>query len=249
MRSLILGSLVLISSLCLPATARAADAYSPAWMIYAINQVCQAWSDGVNRCFPVAMVGPAPGRVATGLEPITAPPAAVVTQPTAAPAEVPTETPPVIVASIAPEPVPVPTPPPVAPVAAPEPLAGTGIAVDDGLAHFDFDSAELTDAGRAAVDAWLLMAPPNLAVRVTGHADRLGSSAYNQSLSNRRAESVRRYLIDKGMRAEDVQIDAKGESAPIAHCKGGPTPSTIACLAPNRRAEINPFLATNLATK
>ena len=96
---------------------------------------------------------------------------------------------------------------------------------------------------RTAIDAWLLIAPPNLAVRVTGHADRLGPTAYNQALSNRRAESVRRYLIDKGMKPEDIQIEAKGEAAPITHCKGGPNPNTIACLAPNRRAELNPFLA------
>lgn len=112
------------------------------------------------------------------------------------------------------------------------------IRLEDALTHFEFNKAELTDAGRAALDAWLGRAPSGLRVRVTGHADRFGPARYNMILSRRRAESVMRYLSGKGMKAEDVVIIAKGEGQPLVTCQGGPSPETKACLAPNRRVEI-----------
>lgn len=112
------------------------------------------------------------------------------------------------------------------------------VKLEDTLTHFEFNKAELTDAGRAALDAWLGHLPAGLRVRVTGHADRFGPERYNMALSRRRAESVMRYLSGKGMKAEDVMVFAKGESQPLVTCQGGPTPETKACLAPNRRVEI-----------
>lgn len=76
-------------------------------------------------------------------------------------------------------------------------------------------------------------------ITVTGHADRLGLDAANQSLSRRRAETVQQYLASKGVPAALLQVSAKGESEPIVQCKGDkPTAKLKACLAPNRRVEV-----------
>jgi len=116
--------------------------------------------------------------------------------------------------------------------------AASDAAVADALAHFDFDRAELTAAGRAALDTWLAQAPKNQPVRVIGHADRLGPEPYNLKLSLRRAQSVRQYLTGKGVSARVIELEAKGESEPVKRCKGGATPATKKCLAPNRRAVV-----------
>jgi outer membrane protein OmpA-like peptidoglycan-associated protein len=111
-------------------------------------------------------------------------------------------------------------------------------ARQDALAHFEFDSAELTPVGRAMLDDWLKQASTNDPILVTGHADRLGPEPYNEKLSMLRAESVKKYLIEKGKPAKRIEIQAKGEKFPLISCSGTPTDATIACLAPNRRAEI-----------
>lgn len=126
-----------------------------------------------------------------------------------------------------------------APVSAmPAVVAREHAVIDEAKAHFAFDSAELTDAGRAAIDAWLRQVPAGMRVRLTGHADRLGPAPYNLELSRRRAEAVRDYLVQRGYVAADIQVLAKGESEPVKHCAGGATPVTKACLAPNRRVEV-----------
>jgi outer membrane protein OmpA-like peptidoglycan-associated protein len=125
--------------------------------------------------------------------------------------------------------------------AAPAAAAITPAAVDiDALTHFDFDSAELTIAGRAALDGWVAAAPAEKTVKVVGHADRLGPEPYNLKLSLRRAQAVKQYLVGKGVNPRRIEIEAKGESEPVKRCKGGDTPATKACLAPNRRVKIAP---------
>jgi outer membrane protein OmpA-like peptidoglycan-associated protein len=135
----------------------------------------------------------------------------------------------------------IPLPTPAATVPAPQPEGAVSRpAAEDVLTHFAFDSAELTAAGRETLDAWLAHAPAGMPVVVSGYADRLGPEPYNLRLSQRRAEAVRRYLVAKGRDARDVRIVAKGEADPVKRCKGGPTPATKACLAPNRRVQIDP---------
>jgi OOP family OmpA-OmpF porin len=112
--------------------------------------------------------------------------------------------------------------------------------VVDALAHFAFDSAELTEAGRGTLDAWLAHAPVGMPVVVSGYADRLGPEPYNLDLSLRRAMAARDYLVARGKDARDIRIHAKGENEPVKNCRGGPTPATKACLAPNRRVVIVP---------
>lgn len=113
-----------------------------------------------------------------------------------------------------------------------------GPTPDDALAHFDFDSSKLTNRGRARIDAWLAQYPTEFLVLVTGHTDRLGPRNYNLKLSKRRAEAVRQYLLKKGVAPKMIKVRAKGESEPVKFCKGGATPATKACLAPNRRVVI-----------
>lgn len=202
----------------------------------------------------MAPVGVTPPETTASL---SASPAASAT-PAAAPTAKP-DAPPVAVAALAPpaaaestqlaavQPAPaeMPHPAPVQPAAAettPAMLQSAPAAADiiEAVAHFAFDSAELTAAGRAELDAWLARTPRGTQVVVTGHADRLGPAPYNLKLSQRRAETVRRYLIERGWDARDIQIVAKGEAAPVKRCKGAASPATIACLAPNRRVEIDP---------
>lgn len=136
---------------------------------------------------------------------------------------------------------PVAAPAPVTPVTTTAPsVAATDESSVDALAHFDFDSANLTEVGRAALDTWLREAPKDKSIRVSGHADRLGPEPYNLKLSLRRAEAVKQYLVSKGMSPRRIQLEAKGESDPVKRCKGEATPATKDCLAPNRRVLINP---------
>jgi outer membrane protein OmpA-like peptidoglycan-associated protein len=208
--------------------------------------------------FPPQTIPTQPQTAAPSAPPAAPSPVPVAPQPTA-----PTVSPPPEVAAVAsgtPNPFAAalaevqapPTAPPVAveklatPAVAPEqavPVPQTVPAapqVEDALAHFAFDSNVLTDAGKAELDAWFAQAPKGVAVRITGHADRLGSAPYNLALSRRRAESVKQYLIGKGMEVRAIRLAAKGEAAPVKRCAGGANAATIDCLAPNRRVEIDP---------
>ncbi len=113
-------------------------------------------------------------------------------------------------------------------------------AAEAAIAHFEFDRADLTEAGRAALDAWLARNAKVTRVVVTGHADRLGPAPYNLDLSRRRAEAARDYLVKQGVDPRLITIVAKGETLPVTHCNGRLSPTTIACLAPNRRVVIEP---------
>ena len=80
-------------------------------------------------------------------------------------------------------------------------------------------------------------------VNVEGHTDRLGTTAYNERLSTRRADAVKTYLVGSGrIDAAKVAAVGKGESMPVTKpddCKGkSPTPKLIACLQPDRRVDI-----------
>ncbi|WP_370632654.1 OmpA family protein [Eikenella sp. Marseille-P7795] len=76
-------------------------------------------------------------------------------------------------------------------------------------------------------------------ITVIGHTDYLGSDAYNQNLSQQRAETVRRYLAGEGLPAEKIRAVGMGESQPVKQCDNrGSRNELIACLQPNRRVEI-----------
>jgi len=87
--------------------------------------------------------------------------------------------------------------------------------------------------------------PQDEVVLLIGHADRIGSEAYNQKLSQRRADAVRAYLIDQGIEAKRIETAAKGESEPVVSCdnvKGmvnSKNRKLVVCLQPNRRVEVD----------
>ena len=128
----------------------------------------------------------------------------------------------------------------VEPIPAPVTPVPAEATVSPILTLFSFDSADLAPEHQAQIDDWLTRVRPETRLKVTGHADRLGPIPYNQTLSRRRAEAVKHYLTGKGMRPNDIQVAARGEKEPVVACAGGADPTTIACLAPNRRVEIVP---------
>ncbi|WP_375737932.1 OmpA family protein [Pseudomonas boanensis] len=103
-------------------------------------------------------------------------------------------------------------------VEAPPPVEYETIVVRDLL--FEFDSAKLTAADEAKLDSVasrLKNEAPTAKLTVTGHTDSVGSDAYNQKLSERRAQSVTDYLIRSGVPAGNfVGVTGAGESQPVA---------------------------------
>ncbi len=76
-------------------------------------------------------------------------------------------------------------------------------------------------------------------IRVIGHTDRLGERGYNSGLSARRAETVRRYLVSKGVPAGVMSARGLGERQPVKQCgKHLSHAELVSCLQPNRRVEI-----------
>ena len=113
----------------------------------------------------------------------------------------------------------------------------------DADALFNFDMAELSPAGRAALDDFLgrLRAITPGMIRLVGHADRLGTEAYNQILSEDRTEAVKDYLVSKGVDPNRVRAEGKGDTQPVTKtgaCNGGRSAKVIACLQPDRRVVI-----------
>ncbi|KGX18110.1 OmpA family protein [Burkholderia pseudomallei] len=108
-------------------------------------------------------------------------------------------------------------------------------------ALFAFDSAELTPEGQSAISelAGRVKALPLYRLTVTGYTDRIGTDAYNLTLSQRRAEAVARALTTAGVVAGRVETHGLGKAAPIADCPGPVSDEVIACLAPNRRVTIS----------
>jgi OOP family OmpA-OmpF porin len=111
--------------------------------------------------------------------------------------------------------------------------------------RFDFDSAAIKPTGRLALDqlAVDLRGVRYEAIHVTGHTDRLGSSAYNAALSSRRAAAVTDHLVQSGGIARDkVAATGAGATSPVTQasdCRGrSPSPTLITCLQPDRRVEV-----------
>lgn len=80
----------------------------------------------------------------------------------------------------------------------------------------------------------------SLSVRVIGHTDRIGNQEANQILSERRAATVRMFLVEQGVLPANIVSEGKGESEPVTDgCEDKQARAElIACLAPDRRVEI-----------
>ena len=111
----------------------------------------------------------------------------------------------------------------------------------DADAAFDFNKSQLRPAARAKLDVIAVRAAGCVAyplVRVTGHTDRLGSAAYNQKLSEARAQAVAGYL--KSKQVPVAQTSGAGKSEPVKACDDNlARPALIECLAPNRRVMVD----------
>src|SRR2546426_751192 len=130
-----------------------------------------------------------------------------------------------------------PTPPPPPP---PAPAPKAEKITTASTVNFDFDRYVIRPDARSKLDDLVgKLRSVNLEVIIAvGHADRIGSDAYNMKLSVRRADSVKAYLVSKGIAASRVYTEGKGKRQPVKDCKGsGKTKELIACLEPNRRAE------------
>ena len=80
-------------------------------------------------------------------------------------------------------------------------------------------------------------------MNVHGYTDRLGSDSYNQRLSERRSQTVRDYLVSKGLPFDQVTAQGHGEADPVTGTTCGPgdvaTKALIDCLQPDRRVVID----------
>ncbi len=144
------------------------------------------------------------------------------------------------------EPMPMPMPmPAAAPVAAAPAPAAVRRVTFSAESLFGFDTAVMLPDGRAALDAFSaeLAGLANADIQVEGHTDRLGSTAYNQALSQKRAEAVKAYLVTQG-RLDPARVHAigKGEGSPVTQTETCPgqrqSTALIACLQPDRRVDI-----------
>lgn len=132
-----------------------------------------------------------------------------------------------------------PTPP--APVAPAAPAITSQKVTYQADALFDFDKAILKPAGKQQLDDLASkIQSTNLEVVVaTGYTDRIGSDKYNDRLSLRRAQAVKAYLVSKGVPAEKIYTEGKGKRNPVAQgCNQKNRKQLIACLAPDRRVEV-----------
>jgi OOP family OmpA-OmpF porin len=143
--------------------------------------------------------------------------------------------------ALVPPPPPPPAPPPMVapPMAAPPMAPPPPVPVSEKVtyaadAFFDFDKSVLKPEAKAKLDDLVSKAAAiNLEVIIAvGHTDSIGTEAYNQKLSVRRAEAIKAYLVEKGMEKNRVYTEGKGESQPVA------TNKTAAGRAKNRRVEI-----------
>ena len=121
-----------------------------------------------------------------------------------------------------------------APAAKPAPQSVRQSIVIQADALFDFDKSVVRPDGKKSIDEALdkIRGVDLEMVIATGHTDSIGSDAYNQRLSERRAAAVKDYLVSKGIPASKVTTIGKGESQPVA------TNKTAAGRQKNRRVDI-----------
>jgi len=113
----------------------------------------------------------------------------------------------------------------------------------DGI--FEFDQSGISDLRPGGIEKLNKVAEQLLAggevtqLKIVGHTDRLGDDAYNQRLSEQRAEAIRQYLIRKNIAAELISAQGAGKSQPLVECQQTRRDAAlIRCLEPNRRFEI-----------
>jgi len=118
-------------------------------------------------------------------------------------------------------------------------------ADSDANALFEFGKNDLKPTGKRALDKFAadLKGADYEVVTITGHTDRIGSSAANKKLSVHRADAVKAYLVGSaGIPADKIVTKGAGETQPLtrpSECKGkSATKKLVTCLAPDRRVEV-----------
>lgn len=111
---------------------------------------------------------------------------------------------------------------------------GIKVTLKENMVNFGFDSSELTSAAKANLDklAQVLVNNPDTNINIYGHTDNKGADSYNQTLSEKRANSVKNYLISKGISTARMFAMGVGEKEPVA------SNDTDAGRAENRRVEF-----------
>ena len=124
-------------------------------------------------------------------------------------------------------------PPPPSPTPQPLPPPSAKRIVLRGV-HFDFNRSDIRPDSRPILDeaAEILKENPDVRITVAGHTDAIGSDAYNQQLSLRRAEAVFRYLVNHGITPERMDVTGYGKRRPVADNE------TETGRAQNRRVEL-----------
>lgn len=123
----------------------------------------------------------------------------------------------------------------------PKPAATKVTLAADAL--FDFNKATLREYGTKKL---LKLVDDLQKVRleviiIVGHADRLGSDKYNQTLSEKRAATVKEFLVTNGIEPNRIYTEGKGKKQPVTKagtCQGPKSAKVIECLQPDRRVEI-----------
>ncbi len=143
-----------------------------------------------------------------------------------------------------PPPVPVVAPPPPPPAPAVERRQSQFTFSADAL--FEFDRFQIGPTGAAHLDTFAgqLRGLTYDAITVNGHADRIGSPTYNQTLSLKRADAVKAYLVNSaGIAPEKIRVEGHGEKMPLTRpsdCAGQKaTKALIVCLQPDRRVVVD----------
>jgi OOP family OmpA-OmpF porin len=131
---------------------------------------------------------------------------------------------------------------PPAPPVPPPPASFNQTLSGDALFAFGKSSIdEISSEGRAELDDLarrILALPGYEVVHVIGHSDRIGRDAANMTLSRRRADAVREYLVQAGVPGDRITAVGRGSVEPVEACEGQRGQALIACLAPNRRVEV-----------
>ncbi|HEY0504707.1 MAG TPA: OmpA family protein [Lysobacter sp.] len=109
-------------------------------------------------------------------------------------------------------------------------------------ALFGFDKSVLTTEAASILDSKIVSALEAAEqvdrIKVIGHADELGSAAYNMRLSVQRAEAVKAYLVSRGVPAAAIATEGRGSADPVVHCTESRRAAQIDCLQPNRRVRV-----------
>lgn len=212
----------------LAAAACALPAHAQRTSGYAVDSRGEYVKSGFGLCWRTGYWTPALATMECDPDLVPKPAAAVPLKPVSPPAAL----------AAAPAPAPAPQPA-VAPVSERVTLSADVL--------FEFDRAVLTAEGRKRLDE-LQGRAAGLALEViiaVGHADRIGAAPYNKRLSERRAAAVKAYLVSKGLQANRIYAEGKGETQPVTadKCRGigaetRRNAKLIACLQPDRRVEI-----------